>query len=111
MSAVFADTSLLVVFVSERDEFHTPAAEFIGTFEGRIVTTDWVLMELGNYLAKTRHRSALLPLLKQLEEDDRFQIVSASRDRFNQGVELYDQRPDKEWSLTDCISSSCRSKT
>ena len=104
MNAVFADTSLLVAFVSERDEHHTAAAEFIRSFEGRIVTTDWVLLELGNYLAKTKHRSSFLPFLKQLQDDDRFRIVSATHDLFMEGAELYAQRSDKDWSLTDCVS-------
>ena len=72
MNAVFADTSLLIAFVSEKDELHAAAAEFIRSFEGRIVTTDWVLLELGNYLAKSKHRTSFLPFLKQLRDDDRF---------------------------------------
>ena len=32
------------------------------------------------------------------------EIVSPSLDLFEQGVELFAHRPDKQWSLTDCIS-------
>ena len=31
-------------------------------------------------------------------------IVPASQDVFEQGVELFENRLDKDWSLTDCIS-------
>ena len=31
-------------------------------------------------------------------------IVPASRELFQRGVELFTQRPDKDWSLTDCPS-------
>ncbi len=31
-------------------------------------------------------------------------IVPASRELFQRGVELFTQRPDKDWSLTDCTS-------
>ena len=31
-------------------------------------------------------------------------MVLASHELFTAGVELYCQRPDKDWSLTDCIS-------
>ena len=31
-------------------------------------------------------------------------IIPADRTTLQQGFDLYQQRPDKEWSLTDCIS-------
>lgn len=31
-------------------------------------------------------------------------IVPATPADFESGVQLYEQRPDQEWSLTDCIS-------
>jgi predicted nucleic acid-binding protein len=32
------------------------------------------------------------------------EIVPATMEWFERGMELYEGRPDKEWSLTDCIS-------
>ena len=32
------------------------------------------------------------------------EIVPASSELFRKGCELHAQRPDKEWSLTDCTS-------
>lgn len=31
-------------------------------------------------------------------------IVPSTQTPFDQGVKLYAKRPDKDWSLTDCIS-------
>jgi len=31
-------------------------------------------------------------------------IVRSGPQLFQRGLKLYDERPDKEWSLTDCIS-------
>jgi hypothetical protein len=31
-------------------------------------------------------------------------VVNADRALFEAGLDLYDKRPDKDWSLTDCIS-------
>ncbi len=31
-------------------------------------------------------------------------IVRPTQDLFNRGLRFYDARPDKQWSLTDCIS-------
>ena len=33
-----------------------------------------------------------------------FLVLPGSRESFQAGLELYRSRPDKEWSLTDCIS-------
>jgi predicted nucleic acid-binding protein len=43
-------------------------------------------------------------LLRQLQADTDAVIIPATTDLFSQGHELYAHRPDKDWSLTDCIS-------
>jgi len=43
-------------------------------------------------------------VLDDLEANKRNLVVPANVETFEKGVELYDARPDKEWSLTDCIS-------
>jgi predicted nucleic acid-binding protein len=100
---LFADTSFFVSFLSLRDEHHSIARKYMADHNGQILTTEWVLLELGNYLAATGGRRLFSPLLKNLREDSRFVIVW-NRQGFEAGVHLYDRRPDKRWSLTDCIS-------
>lgn len=39
-----------------------------------------------------------------LETDAKVTVIPADRSWFERGVDLYRRRPDKEWSLTDCIS-------
>jgi predicted nucleic acid-binding protein len=46
MSAVFADTSYFIALLGEDDEAHVLAIGQTASFEGRVVTTQWVLMEL-----------------------------------------------------------------
>lgn len=43
-------------------------------------------------------------LLDALEGDPDVLVVPADASLFRRGVDLYRQRPDKDWSLTDCIS-------
>ncbi|HET6574633.1 MAG TPA: hypothetical protein VFG68_13580 [Fimbriiglobus sp.] len=40
----------------------------------------------------------------RLAADPSTQIVPASDDLFTAGLDLYGRRPDKQWSLTDCVS-------
>jgi uncharacterized protein len=48
--------------------------------------------------------SALWPLYHQLTTLAALTIVPAERALMLDGLALYEARPDKEWSLTDCIS-------
>jgi hypothetical protein len=43
-------------------------------------------------------------LVQRLRADANSTIVEANRAIFDAGFDLYSQRPDKDWSLTDCIS-------
>lgn len=104
MKSGFADTSFFVAFLNPRDVDHAPAVELMKAYEGRIVTTDWVLTELGNFLASRANRTLFVPFVGDLSADPRMEIVAANRELFEAGCALFASRPDKEWSLTDCIS-------
>ena len=103
MTRCFADTFFYLAFTNERDDAHAPAVNFIATHNPRMVTTDWILTEVGDAMA-TGGRGRFGELLKAIREDGRTEIVPASRDLFELGVGQYLARPDKDWSLTDCIS-------
>src|SRR5688500_16685843 len=46
-------------------------------------------------------RSAIPP---RLNRNARVRVIAASSALLQRGLELYATRPDKDWSLTDCIS-------
>ena len=68
------------------------------------MTTGWVLTELADGLAPTADRHLYQPILGDLQQDPSADIVPASQDLLERGQALYFARPDKQWSLTDCIS-------
>jgi predicted nucleic acid-binding protein len=103
MKSYFADTSLFVAFLNPRDEHHEPALLFVGQESAQLVTTDWVLVELGNFLCKSRTRRRFVPFVRDLRADALVEIIPAA-DRIQQALDLYHRRPDKEWSMTDCAS-------
>jgi predicted nucleic acid-binding protein len=55
-------------------------------------------------LARPDNRPVFLAFLAALEGNPAASIVPASEEVFERGLGLYRSRPDKEWSLTDCIS-------
>ena len=73
MSEAFADTSFFVAFLSARDVDHAAAVDLMENFEGRIVTTDWVLAELGNFLARCSIRNLFAAFVRDLPTDPRME--------------------------------------
>ena len=70
----------------------------------RLVTTRAILLEIGNALSKQRYRRAAVLLLDSLEIDPRVEIIPLSEQLYARASKLYRERPDKEWTLTDCMS-------
>jgi hypothetical protein len=101
---VFADAFFYVALINRHDAFHARAADYARTYRGSVVTTEWVLAEVADALAASLTRRRVRTAFDQLSADPDTRIVGASSELFARGLELYDKRPDKEWSLTDCIS-------
>jgi predicted nucleic acid-binding protein len=55
-------------------------------------------------LSKQRYRHAAVQLLDSLEADPTVETVSLSNELYARALQLYRERPDKEWGLTDCVS-------
>ena len=104
---VFLDTAYAIALSSPADRFHPRAvalAEQMEALGTRLVTTRAVLLEIGNALAKPRFREAAAQLLAALEADSNVDIVPLSESLYARAVQLYRERPDKEWGITDCVS-------
>lgn len=104
MKPVFADASYYVALLSPRDQHHQDAVRISGQMRQPVVVTDFVLIELANALAPVESRARAIQLWAHLQNDPSTTIVQASPTLIAEGLELYANRPDKDWSLTDCIS-------
>lgn len=104
MKPVFADTVYYLALTNPRDQYTAAAMRFTADFSGAFVTTVWVLTEVANSLTHGPDRALFCELHQDLADDRRVTIVPAAQDLFEQGIELFGNRPDKDWSLTDCIS-------
>ena len=107
MRPVFADTFYWIALLNRRDAWYARVVAISRTLgTRRVVTTEWVLAEfLAFYSAAgavTRHRAA--SRTRQILEDPNVQVFAASEATFLEGLVLYESRPDKAYSLTDCIS-------
>lgn len=104
MKEIFADTFYFLALVNPSDQAHARADEAANDPSWRMVTTAFVLAEVGDGLSERENRLLFLELLDLLNADRAAVIVPSTQELFNAGVTLYRARPDKDWSLTDCIS-------
>jgi uncharacterized protein len=104
VNPVFADTYYFLALVHADDAAHARALRLSQTRTDPILTTVWVLTEVADALAMPGMRGGFSRLLAALRADPACIIVAPTQSLFDQGVDLYERRPDKSWSLTDCIS-------
>jgi uncharacterized protein len=104
MTVYFADTSYYIALLVPQDDASEAAERITLTLKGTIVTTVWILTELGNFFSRQPHRTRCSDFIADLLNDPDVRVIPADAAVFNSGFQLYRQRADKEWSLTDCIS-------
>jgi hypothetical protein len=104
---VFLDSAYVIALAQSTDAHHSPAVEMSRQLAERrvlIVTTGAVLLEIGNALAKVKSREAAVRFITHLQKSRAVEIVPLTNDLLAAGWQLFCQRPDKDWSWTDCIS-------
>ncbi|MEB3309484.1 MAG: type II toxin-antitoxin system VapC family toxin [Snowella sp.] len=107
MTEVFLDTSFAIALSSITDQNHIRAVQLANQIEinqTHLVTTQAILLEIGNALSKQRYRAAAVQLLESLKTDPSVEVVLLSNSLYRLAFNLFKQREDKEWGLVDCIS-------
>ncbi len=110
MKTVVADSFYFFALANPNDPARHRATEFLKTYAGEMVTTAWILTELANGWAKPAQRQFFVPMLKKLRANPKARIEPCTDQLLQEGIDLYDQRRDKDWSLTDCISFVVRQR-
>jgi predicted nucleic acid-binding protein len=103
MKPAFLDTQYLLALVNPDDQWHDRALDAAGT-RRPLVTTDAVLVEVADALCQRQHRAVAVQVVEELRADPDVECVGVDRALLDGGFELYRGRPDKDWSLTDCVS-------
>jgi hypothetical protein len=104
VNPVFSDTYYFLALLHKGDAAHAKAVALAEKLTDPIVTTAWVLTEVGDALSAPGLRMQFVHLVESLRADPACTIVPASPELFNAGLSLYAERSDKGWTLTDCIS-------
>ena len=106
MKTVFADSHYWIAIVNPNDSWAKAAkAARASLGEVFIVTTDEVLTELLAALSRGEHmRKQAAKMVRAILENPNVKVSPQTRDSFLKGLTFYENRSDKEYSLTDCIS-------
>jgi predicted nucleic acid-binding protein len=104
LEEVFADTSFWVALVVKQDQGHQRAQAWSLRITQRIITSVPVLLETANMLSKPAWRAAGIALMNRLQQRPDVDVIPLSGDLWQRGWALFSSRPDKSWSLTDCVS-------
>lgn len=105
MKRIFADTVYWLAVFLPRDPW-AEAARAIDFSDALLVTNEEVLTEfLAAVSAHGDHtRRLACRLVRAILGDSGIEVVVQSHESFLAGLALYERRPDKQYSLTDCIS-------
>ena len=107
MNACFLDTGYLIALEASDDQHHHAVQDHWKAFltsHPRLITTTYVFDELVTFFnSRDRHAKAV-EIGRRLLQSPSIQLVHVESDLFEQGWRLLQERADKRYSLTDCIS-------
>ncbi len=105
--SVFLDTSFSIALSVATDELHQRALELtkqISNGKTRLITTQAVILEIGNALSKLKYRQFFVKIIEHWEADPNVMIVPLTNELCTKAFELFRSRLDKEWGLVDSTS-------
>lgn len=107
MTSIFADSWAWIALFNRRDQFHKQAVRLWQSLladQRLVVTSDFVWLETLNAMSAARLRAAALRGMDAVRTSKQVETIALNMDLYGQGLTLYRERPERDWSLTDCTS-------
>jgi uncharacterized protein len=101
---ILVDTGFLLALAQPTDELHIRAADWVQHLSEPMLVTEFVLWETVNSLSRRADRPRAHRIVEMISGDANYAFVPSSPELLAAGLRLHHDRPDKEWSLTDCVS-------
>ena len=99
MTEVFLDTSFAIALSSETDQNHVLAVKLANQIEAdktRLVTTQAILLEIGNSLSKQKYRAAAIQLLDSLETDPSVEVVLLTNSLYSNSPDSFSRERNRD---------------
>ncbi len=107
MNEIFVDTLHFAAVLNPKDQWHELASAIEAEIgDATLVTTETVLHEFLNFFADfpPRMKKRVVGFVNSLFETRTVEIIPHTQKIFFDGLQFYESRLDKGYSLTDCIS-------
>ena len=101
---ILLDTGYFIALFTPDDHLYERAVAWSLHLNEPLLVTEYVLLECVNSFSKPKDRPSAHALIEHVRSDPVCELVHTSPELFEAGLRLHRERPDKEWSLTDCIS-------
>lgn len=101
---IFVDTGFLLALAQPTDQLHRRARAWAWRISEKLVLTQYVHLEVMNHLCRVADRPRAQLISSHILSNAEYELLYVPEEVFRQGLQLYVQRQDKQWSLTDCIS-------
>ena len=108
---ILVDNGYLVALVETRDELHERAVRWAKIVNEPLFVSEYVLWEVVNALFHPFDRPKAHFWIDRVHSRSGFEYLAATRELTEAGIDLHADRPDKAWSVTDCISFVVMEKT
>jgi predicted nucleic acid-binding protein len=107
MRKIFADTGYWIALLNPDDDLHQKAKQITTSIKFiPFVTSEMVFTELLNAFSGKGiyYRQKAVQFINYCFDNPEIEVVIQTDELFKSGLDLYNQRPDQAWSLTDCTS-------
>ena len=101
---ILLDTGYLIALFDARDALHARATAWSEAVNEPLLVTEYVLWETVNAFSRPVDRAKAPALITLVRSEPDYEVVPAREELFEAGLALHQARPDKGWSLSDCIS-------
>jgi hypothetical protein len=101
---ILVDSAFLLALAEPTDSLHPRALAWARYLDEPLLVPEYVLWKVVNGLSRVPDRPRAHRVVTAVTSDPVYAYVPASPRLFAAGLQLHRERPDQEWSLTDCIS-------
>ncbi len=104
MNGIFVDTGGWYAAVARKDRDHDAARRFLENNSLPLLTTDYVMDETVTLLQARLGHDHAVRFLDGLQASRLIRLAYLTPAQIEEAITLFRNRPDKEWSFTDCSS-------
>jgi uncharacterized protein len=107
VKTVFIDTGYLIALDSTADQHHSSAARHwreVSRMRPRLITTNLVMTEVLTFFVSRGKHAKAVGIGNRLLTSRAVEMIHVDEGLFGAGFEYLRNRPDKRFSMTDCVS-------